>query len=108
MRILDVVDVLVRLKAVEGSHASTFCAQMRMIIGSVEQIGDTRLRANDAEKSAHKCCYCLNDKLIYCLLILFPVSFFKVQKYIFNSFQVEKVFNMAVYIAFSCDSPLCY
>ena len=38
MRVLDVVDVLVGLVTVKGSHTGTFGAKMRMIIGSVEQI----------------------------------------------------------------------
>ena len=56
VRVLDVVDVLMGLSTIEGSHTCTLGAQMRMIIGSVEQIGDTRVFGDNAEKSTHNVC----------------------------------------------------
>jgi hypothetical protein len=64
MRVLDVVNVLVGLVAVEGSHAGTLGAQMRMIICSVEQIGDTGLSGYYSKESTHTVVL-LKDDLIY-------------------------------------------
>ena len=63
MGVLDVVNVLVRLTVVEGCHAGTLGAKVRMIIRSVEQIGDTGSFGNDAKETTHNVFLFLNDNI---------------------------------------------
>jgi hypothetical protein len=50
------------LCAIEGGQTGTLGTQMRMIIGSVEQIGDTGVFGDNAEKSTHNvCCVLINE-----------------------------------------------